>query len=128
VHPDGDHRRDDLEGAADDGGSSRRGRAPAGELGAPAGGVRAPRHRTDRYYVVYAHSDASTGLVIYLRDLTLQKLAEDAASATARKYRMLMEQASDGILVLDRATGCLEVNPRLCSMLGYTPREILARH
>lgn len=81
----------------------------------------------DRYYVVYAHSDAATGLVIYLRDLTLQKLAEDAASATARKYRMLMEQASDGILVLDRATRCLEVNARLCALLGYTPREILAR-
>ena len=81
----------------------------------------------DRYYVVYAHPDAAAGVVLYLRDLTLQKLAEDAASETARKYRMLMEQASDGILVLDRATRCLEVNPRLCSMLGYTPREILAR-
>src|SRR5690242_13535789 len=48
-----------------------------------------------RYYVIYAHSDRRTGLVIYLRDLTLQKLAEDAASTTAGKYRMLMEQASD---------------------------------
>src|SRR5688500_1765888 len=81
----------------------------------------------DRYYVVYARPGRSAGVVIYLRDLTLQKLAEDAAAATARKYRMLMEQASDGILVLDRATRCLEVNARLCSMLGYTPREILAR-
>jgi diguanylate cyclase (GGDEF)-like protein/PAS domain S-box-containing protein len=82
----------------------------------------------DRYYVIYVHPDAHAGLVIYLRDLTLQKLAEDAASATARKYRMLMEQASDGILVMDRTTRCLEVNARLCAMLGYTPREILARH
>jgi diguanylate cyclase (GGDEF)-like protein/PAS domain S-box-containing protein len=81
----------------------------------------------DRYYVVYAYPEQTTGLVIYLRDLTLQKLAEDAASATARKYRMLMEQASDGILVLDRTTRCLEVNARLCTMLGYTPREILTR-
>jgi diguanylate cyclase (GGDEF)-like protein/PAS domain S-box-containing protein len=83
----------------------------------------------DRYYVIYAHPDARTGgLVIYLRDLTLQKLAEDAASTTARKYRMLMEQASDGILVMDRTTRCIEVNARLCAMLGYTSREILARH
>ena len=82
----------------------------------------------DRYYVIYAHPAQATGVVVYLRDLTLQKLAEDAASATARKYRMLMEQASDGILVLDRGTRCLEVNARLCAMLGYTPREILARH
>ena len=82
----------------------------------------------DRYYVVYAHPDARTGgLVIYLRDLTLQKLAEDSASNTARKYRMLMEQASDGILVMDRTTRCLEVNARLCAMLGYTSREILQR-
>jgi diguanylate cyclase (GGDEF)-like protein/PAS domain S-box-containing protein len=80
-----------------------------------------------RYYVVYAHPDRSNGIVIYLRDLTLQKLAEDAASATASKYRMVMEQASDGILVLDRTTRCIEVNARLCTLLGYAPREILAR-
>jgi diguanylate cyclase (GGDEF)-like protein/PAS domain S-box-containing protein len=80
-----------------------------------------------RYYVIYAQPDRRSGLVIYLRDLTLQKLAEDAASATARKYRMLMEQASDGILVMDRTTRCLEVNARLCAMLGYTSREILTR-
>src|SRR5688572_11857868 len=28
----------------------------------------------DRYYVVYVHPDRQMGLVIYLRDLTLQKL------------------------------------------------------
>lgn len=82
----------------------------------------------DRYYVIYVHPDARSGsLVVYLRDLTLQKLAEDAASNTARKYRMLMEQASDGILVMDQTTRCLEVNARLCAMLGYTTREILSR-
>jgi PAS domain S-box-containing protein len=82
----------------------------------------------DRYYVIYVQPDARTGdLVVYLRDLTLQKLAEDAASDTARKYRMLMEQASDGILVMDQTTRCLEVNARLCAMLGYTTREILSR-
>jgi diguanylate cyclase (GGDEF)-like protein/PAS domain S-box-containing protein len=103
-----------------------------GELRRASGDSRpaAFEHRdpaADRYYIIYAQPQPRTGLVIYLRDLTLQKLAEDAASTTARKYRMLMEQASDGILVMDRTTRCLEVNARLCAMLGYTPREILAR-
>jgi GGDEF domain-containing protein len=59
--------------------------------------------------VRYAHSHARIdGLVVYLRDLTLQTHAEDAASNTARKYRMLMEQASDGILVMEQRTRRLE--------------------
>ena len=81
-----------------------------------------------RYYVVYAQPAPRSGLVIYLRDLTLQKLAEDAASATARKYRMVVEQASDGILVMDQNRRCLEANARLSQMLGYSQREILSRH
>ncbi len=81
-----------------------------------------------RYYVVFANPIANRSLAVYYRDLTLQKRAEDAARESARKYQMLMEQASDGIIVTDAGTRCLEVNARLCSMLGYTKRELLGRH
>ncbi len=80
------------------------------------------------YYVVFANPLAHGYLAVYYRDLTIQKWAEDAARESARKYQMLMEQASDGIIVTDAATRCLEVNARLCSMLGYTRRELLGRH
>lgn len=81
-----------------------------------------------RYYVVFANPLAEEYLAIYYRDLTIQKWAEDAARESARKYQMLMEQASDGIIVTDPGTRCLEVNARLCSMLGYTRHELLGKH
>jgi PAS domain S-box-containing protein len=43
----------------------------------------------------------------------------------AEKYRMLIEQASDGILVMDEDGNCREVNATLIEMLGYTREELL---
>jgi len=42
-----------------------------------------------------------------------------------RKYRMLVEQASDGIFILDREGKINEVNSTACQMLGYTRDEII---
>ena len=43
----------------------------------------------------------------------------------AEKYRMLIEQASDGILVMDEDGNCREANAKLIEMLGYTREELL---
>jgi PAS domain S-box-containing protein len=40
-------------------------------------------------------------------------------------YRMLMEQASDGIHTYDFNGNFIEVNPKLCELLGYTEQELL---
>jgi PAS domain S-box-containing protein len=40
-------------------------------------------------------------------------------------YRMLMEEASDGIHTYDFNGNFIEVNPKLCEMLGYTEQELL---
>jgi PAS domain S-box-containing protein len=42
------------------------------------------------------------------------------------KYRILVEQASDGIAIYDRAGGIVEVNSRACELVGYTREELLA--
>jgi len=42
-----------------------------------------------------------------------------------RKYRMLIEQASDGIFILDREGNITEVNMTACHMLGYARDELI---
>ena len=46
----------------------------------------------------------------------------------AEKYRMVVEQASDGIAIADEHGECLEVNARLLDMLGYTREDFLGRN
>jgi PAS domain S-box-containing protein len=46
----------------------------------------------------------------------------------AEKYRMVVEQASDGIAIADEQGDCLEANTRLLEMLGYRREELLRRN
>jgi len=46
--------------------------------------------------------------------------------ASEEKYRMVMEEASDGIIIADRNGDILDANPRMLDMLGYTLQEFQA--
>ncbi len=59
------------------------------------------------------------------RELAERDRAEAALRASEGRYRMLLEQASDGIFVNDAEDRFLEVNARACAMLGYTREELL---
>jgi PAS domain S-box-containing protein len=59
------------------------------------------------------------------RELAERARAEAALRASEGRYRMLLEQASDGIFVNDTEGRFLEVNARACAMLGYTREELL---
>ncbi len=54
-----------------------------------------------------------------------RKQAEDAVRQSEERYRMLIEQAADGIFVSDSNGRYIDVNPSGCAMLGYTREEIL---
>lgn len=60
------------------------------------------------------------------RDISERKKAEEAIRASEKKYRLLMEQASDGVVVMDRAGNYIEVNHMACEALGYSRDELLA--
>ena len=62
---------------------------------------------------------------IIVRDIAARKAAETALVASEGRYRMLVEQASDGIVVMDMAGRFLEVNAQACAMLGYAREELL---
>jgi two-component system cell cycle sensor histidine kinase/response regulator CckA len=44
---------------------------------------------------------------------------------SVEKYRMVVEQASDGIAIADERGDYLEVNPKMLDMLGYTREQFL---
>ncbi len=48
-----------------------------------------------------------------------------ALQESERKYRMLIEQASDGIFILDHLGNIADINSTACRMLGFTREELL---
>lgn len=54
--------------------------------------------------------------------------AQEERQKSESRYRMLIEQASDGIFVADAKGRCTEVNTSGCEMLGYSREEVLTRN
>jgi PAS domain S-box-containing protein len=54
----------------------------------------------------------------------LRREAEQALRESERRYRLLMEHASDGIVIFDRKGDLVSVNTRICEMLGYSREEL----
>lgn len=59
------------------------------------------------------------------RDITERKTAEIALAKNEEKYRTLVEQAHDAILLFDASGKLQDVNTGLTRMLGYTKKELL---
>lgn len=59
------------------------------------------------------------------RDISERKKAEEAIKASEKKYRLLMDQASDGVVVMDRSGNYVEANRMACEALGYSRDELL---
>jgi len=57
--------------------------------------------------------------LVQLRTVALQKNEE--------KYRSLIEQASDGIVIINAAGNIIEVNKSVCRMTGYKVQELLGK-
>ncbi|MCA2000913.1 MAG: PAS domain S-box protein [Chloroflexi bacterium] len=54
-----------------------------------------------------------------------RRLSEEALRRSEEKYRMLVEQAADGIFLISADGRFLDVNPAGCKLSGYTREEIL---
>ena len=61
------------------------------------------------------------------RDITSRREAESALRESEAKYKWLLEQLNEGILVGDLQGVISFVNPRMAEMLGYADTELLGR-
>ena len=68
-----------------------------------------------------------TGVLGVTRDITARKQAEQSLAESERKYRLLAENVSDSIWVLDLATMMFTYNsPSSVNILGYDEKESLS--
>lgn len=79
---------------------------------------------TDRWMEYHIHP-SPTGLSILFREITERKMAEEELKKVELRYRALIEQASDAIMITDNQGNFLDVNPTLCKLFGYTKEELL---
>ena len=68
------------------------------------------------------------GVLVFAQDITERKQAEAALQESERQYRLLMEEASDGIAVLDMDGYFRMANSKVCEIFGYTREELLRLH
>ena len=54
--------------------------------------------------------------------------AEHAVRESDERYRALVEQSADGVLVSDQTGRYVEANPAICRMLGYARDELLSMY
>jgi len=57
------------------------------------------------------------------QEIEARRRAETALRKSERDIRMLMEQASDGIAILNTQAEILAINPAGCEMLGWSPDD-----
>ncbi|OHC64973.1 MAG: hypothetical protein A3H93_12300 [Rhodocyclales bacterium RIFCSPLOWO2_02_FULL_63_24] len=71
-------------------------------------------------------SGEEIGLVGVIADITERRKAEEAVRESERKYRLLFEQANDGIFLLDE-TGFVDCNQHGARMYGLTMDQVIGR-
>ncbi|MBA3007418.1 MAG: PAS domain S-box protein [Proteobacteria bacterium] len=76
--------------------------------------------------VGFVNLDKPYGLCI-VRDITARKRTSLALRQSEEKYRALVESTSDWIWEMDQNGNYTYVSPRVETMLGYTPEELLGK-
>jgi len=79
----------------------------------------------DRTYVVRNEQGKAIRLMGSMMDITERKKAENNVRKSEQQYRLLIEQASDAIMILDLDGNFSDVNTSMCEMFGYAKEELL---
>jgi PAS domain S-box-containing protein len=74
------------------------------------------------------HTSAIRALIVTFQDVTVKKQTEEHLKQSEERYRIIFEQASDGIYVADQQGNYLDVNAAACAMVGYTREELLSKN
>ncbi|GAB7023780.1 ABC transporter substrate binding protein [Salidesulfovibrio brasiliensis] len=82
---------------------------------------------TDRYAYVDAVKMPEGALLWFCKDVTEIRTAQKALEESEARFRSLIDQAADAILVLNMGGEIITANRSACFALGYGSSEILAR-
>ena len=74
---------------------------------------------------LYDTSGRVTGAIETIRDITSRKLVEDALQKSEEQFRTVFEKGQHGMVMVDENFRFLKINPRFCTMLGYSKEELL---
>ncbi|NCO76327.1 MAG: EAL domain-containing protein [Cyanobacteria bacterium] len=82
----------------------------------------------DQYYTQYAHFiDNKTQIKSYIFSFSQRDKIEKALRENEEKYRAVVRQISEGIILVDPVTKqIIEANNAYCSLMGYSDQEILS--
>ena len=61
-------------------------------------------------------------------DISARKAAEQAVRDSETRYRLLMEHASDGIVISDHDLKIIELNTVMCNLFGGPREQIIGKH
>jgi PAS domain S-box-containing protein len=79
----------------------------------------------DGQWLEYHLYPSATGLSVLFQDITERKKEEEEWKTSDLRYRALIEQASDPIMITDDKGNFLEANSSLCKLFGYSKEELL---
>lgn len=79
----------------------------------------------NRYLDIYVFRPEKRKLALILRDTTERKQIAKKLEESEKKYRNIVETATEGIWIGDPEARTTYVNKKLAEMLGYSPEEML---
>ena len=84
----------------------------------------APRHLQEAYVPDLVDGKVC-GLIALVTDITARQVAEQARLAAETRFRLAFVHSSVGMALIDSPGRLLQVNPMICTMLGYSENELL---
>lgn len=70
---------------------------------------------------------ADNEVLLVVRDITIRQQMEQALRTSEERYRTYVENAPDGVFVVNDRGQYLDANPAACAITGYTREELLQR-